>query len=36
MSGDMIQPEETDHLFFAEVRKIVGCAFCENTVFNEW
>ena len=27
MSGDKIQPEETDHLFFAEVRKIVGCAF---------
>ena len=27
MSRGMIQPEETDHLYFAEVGKIVGCAF---------
>ncbi|WP_318261636.1 GxxExxY protein [Methanocorpusculum parvum] len=27
MSGDIIQSEEMNHLFFAEVRKIVGCAF---------
>jgi len=26
-SDDTIQPEEMDHLYFAEVRKIVGCAF---------
>jgi GxxExxY protein len=27
MSGDNIQSEDTDILYFSEVRKIVGCAF---------